>query len=62
MNEQEKQKGIRRYKKNKVKLNKIIKKIVKSWKKNPKDNKTNGGINNWLGKMYLMEVKLIMDL
>lgn len=47
MNEQEKQKGIRRYKKNKVKLNKIIRKIVKGWKgKKPKDNKTNGGINN----------------
>lgn len=47
MNEQEKQKSIRRYKKNKVKLNKIIKKIVNSWKvKKPKDNKTNGGINN----------------
>ena len=47
MNEQEKQKGIRRYKKNKVKLHKIIKKIVNSWKsKPPKNNKTNGGINN----------------
>ena len=46
MNEQEKQKGIRRYKKNKVKLHKIIKRITTGWKKNPpKGNKTNGGIN-----------------
>lgn len=46
MTEEEKNKTIQRYKKNKVKLNKIIKRITTRWKKNPlKTNKTNGGLN-----------------
>jgi hypothetical protein len=38
MNENEKKKAIRRWKKNKLKIPKIIKRIVKSWRKKGKNN------------------------